>query len=96
MNAAGPWAADLAGSVTSPSSAAVRAESEARLRAALDAMDTMDREVLCLRHFEQLDNKEAAAELGIHVSAASKRYVRAIRRLKEMLEASGLGGSALL
>jgi RNA polymerase sigma-70 factor (ECF subfamily) len=88
-------AAHLAASVTSPSSAAVRAESEERLRAALDSMDPIDREVLCLRHFEQLNNAETAAELDIETSAASKRYVRALRRLKEMLEANGLGGSAL-
>ncbi len=66
-----------------------------RLRAALDSMDPIDREVLCLRHFEQLNNAETAAELDIEASAANKRYVRALRRLKEMLEANGLGGSAL-
>jgi RNA polymerase sigma-70 factor (ECF subfamily) len=48
-------------------------------------MDPLDREVLVLRHFEQLSNTEAAQVLEIRESAASKRYVRALQRLKEIL-----------
>ena len=48
-------------------------------------MDPTDREVLALRHFEQLTNGEAAQVLGIQERAAAKRYVRALKRLKEML-----------
>jgi RNA polymerase sigma-70 factor (ECF subfamily) len=55
------------------------------LHAALDAMDPTDREVLALRHFEGLTNAEAAAALGLSVSAASKRYVRAVERLRLIL-----------
>jgi RNA polymerase sigma-70 factor (ECF subfamily) len=47
-------------------------------------MEPMDREVLALRHFEMLSNKETAAVLGITPDAASIRYVRAIRRLKDI------------
>ena len=79
-------AACLLGHLTSPSHAASRNEAFARLEAALDQMDPVDREVLALRHFEELGNAEAAALLGIQPPAASKRYVRALARLKEILE----------
>lgn len=77
----------LAGSLTSPSFAAVRAETLQRLQHALDTMDPIDREVLALRHFEELSNSEVAAVLGIQQKAASIRYVRALKRLKEILAA---------
>jgi RNA polymerase sigma-70 factor (ECF subfamily) len=71
---------------TSPTQAAVRAEMQLRLQEALNSMDPMDREVVVLRHFEELNNIETAAVLGIEPSAASKRYLRAIRRLKAVLD----------
>jgi len=78
-------AEQLAGSLTTPSRAAGRAEAQASVRAALEELEAMDREVLALRHFEQLSNAETAQALGIQPSAASKRYVRALRRLGEAL-----------
>ena len=57
--------------------AAVRGEVKARLAEALDGMDPTDREVLAMRHFEQLSNLEAAQVLGIQERAAAKRYLRA-------------------
>jgi len=48
-------------------------------------MDETDREVLALRHFEQLGNNEVAEVLGIARTAASNRYVRAIKRLGDVL-----------
>jgi RNA polymerase sigma-70 factor (ECF subfamily) len=78
--------AELMGDLTSPSQAAQRSETLARLREALDRLDSIDREVLALRHFEELNNHEVAALLGIQTAAASKRYVRALERLKEALE----------
>lgn len=75
----------LLGRLTSPTQAAVRAELQLRVQEALNAMDELDREVLTLRHFEMLSNAETAAVLGIRKSAASNRYVRALRRLKEIL-----------
>lgn len=88
--AAGPntsicMARQLAGSLTSPSGVAVREEAAKRLRDALDDMDPIDREILALRHFEELGNAEAAEALGITPKAASMRYVRAIQRLKDIL-----------
>jgi RNA polymerase sigma-70 factor (ECF subfamily) len=78
-------AAQLLGQVTRPSEAAIRAERRIQLQTALNAMDPIDREVLALRHFEQLTVAEAAAVLGIKQKAAGMRYVRALRRLKEIL-----------
>jgi RNA polymerase sigma-70 factor (ECF subfamily) len=78
--------AEFIGDLTSPSQAAERAETFDQLRTALDGLDPTDREVLALRHFEELSNQEAAAVLGIQPAAASKRYVRALERLKGVLE----------
>ncbi len=80
-------AAQLVGHLTSPSQAAMRHESLAQLEGALNSMDPLDREVLVLRHFEELSNNEVAQLLGIQKAAASKRYVRALGRLKEILSA---------
>jgi RNA polymerase sigma-70 factor (ECF subfamily) len=78
-------AAQLVGHDTRPSEAAIRAERKLRLQEALNSLDPLDREVLALRHFEQLSNTEAAQVLGLQTSAASKRYLRALKRLKEIL-----------
>jgi RNA polymerase sigma-70 factor (ECF subfamily) len=78
-------AAVLAANYTSPSEAAVREETAEELRAAFDAMDPIDREVLALRHFEELSNNEVAAVLRIQKAAASNRYVRALKRLERIL-----------
>jgi RNA polymerase sigma-70 factor (ECF subfamily) len=78
-------ALQLSAHITRPSVAAARTEARATVTAALDAMDATDREVLALRHFEQLSNGEAAQVLGIQERAAAKRYVRALKRLKDIL-----------
>jgi len=87
-------AAQLLGRDTRPSEAAVRAERSIRLQEALNSMDPIDREVLALRHFEQLSNAEAARVLGLQERAAAKRYVRALKRLRLILDArpGGLEG----
>jgi RNA polymerase sigma-70 factor, ECF subfamily len=88
-------AAQLLGRLTSPSRAAIRAEVQIKIQDALNAMDPIDREILALRHFEELNNSETAAVLGLHKAAASNRYVRALRRLKEVLAPTlGLGGDS--
>lgn len=78
---------DLSASMTSPSQAVHREESRSAVDRALKQMDELDREVLILRHFEQLSNAEVALELGIETSAASKRYIRALTRIKKVLDA---------
>jgi RNA polymerase sigma-70 factor (ECF subfamily) len=78
-------AAQLLGRITSASRAAARAEMQVMLQEAINGMDPIDREVIALRHFEELTNDEVAAALGLAKSAASKRYVRAMLRLKAAL-----------
>ena len=79
-------AAQLVGNLTSPSQAAIREERLVKLREALESMDEIDREVLALRHFEELSNNEVAEILELQKTAASNRYVRALKRLKAILE----------
>jgi RNA polymerase sigma-70 factor (ECF subfamily) len=76
-----------------PSEAARREELRRRVRTLLETMDPIDREVLSLRHFEQLKTAEVAAMLGIQPKAATKRYARAVARLRDLLggEAAGEG-----
>ena len=78
-------AARLIGKMTSPSQAAIREEMIDQLRSAFDTMDPIDREVLALRHFEELSNNEVAEVLGLQKAAASNRYVRALKRLKTVM-----------
>lgn len=76
----------LIGQLTSPSEAAVRAEEMEWLQGALNSMNEIDREVLALRHFEQLGNSQVAEILGLTPTAASNRYLRAAARLSEILQ----------
>jgi RNA polymerase sigma-70 factor (ECF subfamily) len=78
-------AAQLLGQNTSPSEVVIRAERLLRLQEAINGLDPIDREVLSLRHFEQLSRTETAQVLGIEEAAASKRYFRALKRLKVLL-----------
>jgi len=78
----------FADSETSPSGHAARADEVARLQQALATLEPIDREILALRHFEQLTNVEAAEVLGIRAGAASQRYFRAVERLRELLPSS--------
>ncbi|SRR5579871_5052658 len=79
-------AAQLLGRLTSPSLAAIKAETRLRVQEVLNGMDPLDREILALRHFEQLNNTEVAATLGINESTASSRYLRALKRLKDEVQ----------
>ncbi len=78
-------AAQLLGHDTRPSEAAVRAELKIRLQETLNSMDPLDREVLALRHFEQLSRAEIAQVLGVSEGAAGKRYIRALEKLRGIL-----------
>jgi len=76
----------LLGRLTSPTLAARRAEMQLRLQEVLNTLEPLDREVVALRHFEELSNGEVAQVLGLSKTAASNRYLRALGRLKKMLD----------
>ena len=78
-------AAHLLGQLTTPSKAAIKAETRLLVQEALNNMDPIDREVLALKHFEQLSTSEIADVLGMSKAGAGSRYLRAIKRLKEIL-----------
>ncbi len=80
-------AAQLAGQATAVSEVVARAELIEKLELTLNEMDDIDREVIALRHFEELTNIETAKVLGIDPAAASKRYVRAMARLAQLMTA---------
>jgi len=79
-------AAHLLGKLTAPSQAAIKAETRLLVQDALNSMDPIDREVLALKHFEQLSTTEIAEVLGLSKAGAGSRYLRAIKRLREILE----------
>jgi RNA polymerase sigma-70 factor (ECF subfamily) len=78
-------AAELAARLTTASAALSRKELKVEIQAALDRLDSKSREVLLLRHFEQLSNTECAEVLQLSPTAACNRYVRALERLKQTL-----------
>ena len=88
-------AAKLLGKQTSPSQAAVRAECILRVQEALNTLDPVDREIVSLRHFEELTAAESAQVLGIEESAAANRYFRALKRLNQILATMPGGQEAL-
>lgn len=77
----------LLGHLTSPSQAILKKELSDQLDTALRSMSDLDREVLVMRHFEELSNRETAAVLRISEQGASIRYVRALTRLQHILQA---------
>jgi RNA polymerase sigma-70 factor (ECF subfamily) len=68
-----------------PATAALRQEMQHRLEAAVGELEEDDREIILMRHFEQLSNQEVATVLGLTEAAASMRYLRALRKLRAML-----------
>lgn len=80
----------LAASGPAASKLARMAEAAELVRQALAALDESDREVILLRNYEGLSNADAAAVLGLDISASSKRYARALLKLRQLLNADGL------
>ena len=78
-------AAQFLGKMTDQSQANQLAESKLIVQEALNSMDPLDREVLTLRHFEHMNNEETALVLGLSQGAASLRYIKALKRIKEIL-----------
>lgn len=75
----------LAGDLTSPSGAMQKTQEQAAVREAIQQLDPADREILVLRHYEQLSTRQAAEVIGMSKSGAGKRHVTALRKLKEVL-----------
>jgi RNA polymerase sigma-70 factor (ECF subfamily) len=88
-------AAQLLGKMTSPSHAAMREENKRKLEQAFAEMEEIDREALALRHFEHLSKSETAQLLSLTEAAASNRYIRAVRRLKSVLDRIQHGASGI-
>jgi RNA polymerase sigma-70 factor (ECF subfamily) len=75
----------LIAQMDSPSTVVRQGELLGHVQTALESMDEIDREILTLRHFEELTNNEVAELLGLEKAAASNRYVRALTRLRQAL-----------
>jgi len=71
---------------TSVAGKAIKVEQGVRLRAILDEMDDCDRELIAMRVFEGVSNAETAEILGITTNAASKRFIRAIGKIRTELK----------
>lgn len=78
-------AAQICDTEATPAAAATMEELQRRFQAAIETMEPADREVIIMRHFEQLTNQDVAAALDLSAAAASMRYLRAIRRLRTLL-----------
>jgi RNA polymerase sigma-70 factor (ECF subfamily) len=85
-------ALDLAGELRdlelTPAAEVLRRELQGRFHEALLELEEDDREIILLRHFEQLSNSEAAQALGLSEAAAGMRHLRALRKLRSLLEAN--------
>jgi len=91
-SASAVWAGAVIDRELTPATALLRKEMEARFDQALAALDTESREMIMMRHFERLTNQEVATALELSEAAASMRYLRAVRKLREALLAPGAGG----
>lgn len=78
-------ASQLIGNSTSAAGKFLKAEKQLKLQEILNAMDEEDREVLAMRHFEQLSNHEVAQILELTEAAAGMRHLRAFRKLRSAL-----------
>ena len=76
-----------------PATAAVRHELQRRMEQAVAALDEDDREIILMRHYEQLSNQEVATALHLTEAAASMRHLRAVRRLRAALLGEGDSGA---
>lgn len=83
-------AARLADGELTPAAASIRQELQQRFHEALQSLGEDDREILLMRHFEHLSNSETAQALQLSPAAAGMRHLRALRRMKQVLESSRL------
>jgi RNA polymerase sigma-70 factor (ECF subfamily) len=76
-----------------PAAAVAQQEMARRVEAAIAELNDQDAEIVVMRHYEHLTNQETATALGLSEPAASMRYLRAIRRLRELLGENGIAES---
>lgn len=81
----GELVARLVDQELTPASAAIREEFKRRYEKALESLSEDDREILLMRHHEQLSNQDVAMALGLSEAAAGMRYLRALRRIRPLL-----------
>jgi RNA polymerase sigma-70 factor (ECF subfamily) len=81
-------AAQLCDDELTPAAAATWHELQRRFQEAVEQLDEQDREIVLMRHFEELSNQEVAQALDLTAAAASMRYMRAMRRLRGLLNES--------
>ena len=82
------FVAQLCDPELTPAAAATMQELQRRFKEAIQNLDENDREIILMRHFEQLSNQDVAEALGLTEPAASMRYLRAMRRLRKLLDTS--------
>lgn len=78
-------AAQLRDQELTPAASTLRRELQERFFAAVEELDEDDRDIIAMRHFEQLSNSEVAAALGLTQPAAGMRYLRALKKLRQIL-----------
>ena len=78
-------AAQLCDPQLTPAAAATQREIALKVEQAIDRLGSQDREIILMRHYEHLSNAEIAEVMGLNPPATSMRYLRAVRRLREIL-----------
>lgn len=79
------WIGQINDPELTPAAAVAQKEMTALVERAIAMLDEHDAEIVVMRHYEQLSNQEAAQALGLSEPAASMRYLRAVRRLRDIL-----------
>lgn len=79
-------AAQLVDGEKTPAAKTMENELARRVENAITELDDVDAEVIVMRHYEQLTNQEIALALELTEPAASMRYLRAVRRLRELMQ----------
>ncbi len=87
-------AAILGDSKLTPAAAALQKEMAIRVEKSIALLDDKDSEIIIMRHYEQLTNQEISRLLDLTEPAASMRYLRAIRRLREVMQDDNLSSTA--
>jgi RNA polymerase sigma-70 factor (ECF subfamily) len=74
-----------------PAARATQREMAHRVQACIAELEEHDQDILLMRHYEQLSNQDVAAVLGLSEPAASMRYLRALKRLRAVIESRPAG-----